>query len=191
MISSWTWRTPSAMPRDASKRPQITSSFTAFALAPGVLKTGIPISVILSTGMLLVPAPQRAMARTLDSTSSSCSLCERSKMAWGLESPPCSTICACLRRGQVNTVWLAAGLHSKSKLLLINGTNLVLPLWKSVQTRGRNCIKGLHIKRRTIVSIITCWTRSRNLQSARLAVLSPRPTQIPLQHAPFPAPWLP
>ena len=41
----------------------MTSSFTALALAPGVLNTTIPFSEQRSMGMLLVPAPARAMAR--------------------------------------------------------------------------------------------------------------------------------
>ncbi len=34
--------------------------------------------------MLLVPAPQRAIARTVTSTSDSCSLCDRKRMACAL-----------------------------------------------------------------------------------------------------------
>ena len=47
----------------------ITSSFTALAFEPGVLNTGMPSSVSSSTGMLLVPAPHRAMARVEGGTS--------------------------------------------------------------------------------------------------------------------------
>ena len=39
-----------------------TSSATALALAPGVLKTTMPCSLHRSRGMLLTPAPARAMA---------------------------------------------------------------------------------------------------------------------------------
>ena len=46
-------------PRNSSHR---TSSLTALAFAPGVLKTTIPFSVHLSMGMLLTPAPARATA---------------------------------------------------------------------------------------------------------------------------------
>ena len=45
------------MPLDASNKPQTTSSFTAFALAPGLLNTTIPLSVASDTGMLSTPAP--------------------------------------------------------------------------------------------------------------------------------------
>ena len=48
-----------------------TSSFTAFALAPGVLKTGIPRSLHRARGMLLTPAPARAIAVTESGISSS------------------------------------------------------------------------------------------------------------------------
>ena len=76
---------PSTMPREASSSEQTTSSLTALALAPGVLNTGMPSSVILGTGMLLVPAPQRTMQRTVGATSSGLRVCERSMMAMGDE----------------------------------------------------------------------------------------------------------
>ena len=41
-----------------------TNSFTALAFAPGVLKTGMPRSLQAESGMLLTPAPARAMAVT-------------------------------------------------------------------------------------------------------------------------------
>eukprot|EP00955_Chlamydomonas_euryale_P063332 358636-Chlamydomonas_euryale.AAC.4 len=71
------------MPRDASSSEHSTSSLTALALAPGVLNTGMPSSVMRATGMLLVPAPQRTMHLTDGATSDSCSLCERSRIAAG------------------------------------------------------------------------------------------------------------
>ena len=43
----------------------ITSSATALALAPGVLNTTMPCSLQRSSGMLLTPAPARAMASRL------------------------------------------------------------------------------------------------------------------------------
>ena len=58
------------MPREESNIPQITSSFTAFAFAPGVLKTTIPFSVASLIGMLLVPAPALAIHKRLLSKSS-------------------------------------------------------------------------------------------------------------------------
>ena len=44
------------------RRAAITSSLTALAFAPGVLKTTMPSSVHLSRGILFVPAPALAMA---------------------------------------------------------------------------------------------------------------------------------
>ena len=52
-------------------RPETTSSFTALALAPGVLKTTVPIFAHLSMGMLLTPAPARAMASSVFGISTS------------------------------------------------------------------------------------------------------------------------
>ena len=45
-------------------KEQITSSLTAFAFAPGVLKTTTPCLVHSSTLILLVPAPARAMPKS-------------------------------------------------------------------------------------------------------------------------------
>ena len=56
---------PPTTSRAASKSPAITSSLTAFALAPGVLNTTIPCSAHLSRGMLFTPAPALATARRL------------------------------------------------------------------------------------------------------------------------------
>ena len=60
---SFTQRMPPFTSRDASSMPHSTSSFTELAFAPGVLKTTMPLSVQRSIGMLLTPAPARAMAR--------------------------------------------------------------------------------------------------------------------------------
>ena len=56
----------------ASSIPAITSSFTPFAFAPGVLNTTIPFSAHLSSGILLTPAPALATASRLSGSSSSC-----------------------------------------------------------------------------------------------------------------------
>ena len=56
-----------------------TSSFTAFAFAPGVLK--IPFSEHFSTGMLLTPAPALAIALTFFVNSYSCKDALLSKIA--------------------------------------------------------------------------------------------------------------
>jgi hypothetical protein len=60
-----------------------TSSFTAFAFAPGALKTGTPRALIAATGMLLVPAPARPIARTLAGISIACISAERTSTASG------------------------------------------------------------------------------------------------------------
>jgi hypothetical protein len=63
--------------------PASTSSFTALAFAPGALNTGTPRALIASTGMLLVPAPARPMARTLAGISIECMSAERTSTATG------------------------------------------------------------------------------------------------------------
>ena len=60
---SCTHLAPPITSREANSMAQITSSFTALALAPGVLNTTIPASEQRSTGMLFTPAPARAMAQ--------------------------------------------------------------------------------------------------------------------------------
>mmetsp|Transcript_18892 Transcript_18892/g.53700 ORF Transcript_18892/g.53700 Transcript_18892/m.53700 type:complete len:211 (+) Transcript_18892:759-1391(+) len=79
---SFMWLIPSTTRRLPNSKPQSTNSLTALALAPGVLNTGIPNSVMRATGMLFVPAPHLAMARTDVPTSSSFSLCDRSSREW-------------------------------------------------------------------------------------------------------------
>ena len=92
---------PSMMPRDARSMPQMTSSLTELALAPGVLNTGMPSSVIFATLQLLVPAPQRAMARHSSGTSASCSLWLRSRMACVVSAPSSSTTYLGEARGEL------------------------------------------------------------------------------------------
>ena len=70
--------------RLASKSERITSSFTAFAFAPGVLKTTTPFSVSSGIGILFVPAPARATAFTLSDKVIECISCERTRIASGL-----------------------------------------------------------------------------------------------------------
>ena len=67
-----------------SKSARRTSSFTAFALAPGVLNTTTPFSVSSGIGILLVPAPARATAFTLSESCMSCISAERTRIASGL-----------------------------------------------------------------------------------------------------------
>ena len=55
------YRLPWIIPLEERSIPQTTSSFTALAFAPGVLKTTIPLFVASSTGILLVPAPALPM----------------------------------------------------------------------------------------------------------------------------------
>ena len=63
--------------------PVKTNSCTALELAPGALKTGIPLMVISSTGILLTPAPARPIACNVSGTSQSCILNERTNTASG------------------------------------------------------------------------------------------------------------
>jgi hypothetical protein len=53
------------------------------ALAPGALNTGTPRALIAGTGMLLVPAPARAMALTLSGMAIACMSAERTSTASG------------------------------------------------------------------------------------------------------------
>ena len=53
---------PAYMPLEDINKPARTISFTAFAFAPGVLKTTTPFSEHSSTGTLLYPAPALATA---------------------------------------------------------------------------------------------------------------------------------
>ena len=74
---------PSVTRRPARTRPASTSSFTALEFAPGVLNTTTPASLHLSSGMLLTPAPARAIARRLSGSSVSCRLALRTRMPSG------------------------------------------------------------------------------------------------------------
>ena len=69
---SWTQLIPPMISRDARSIPAITSSFTPFAFAPGVLNTTIPCSAHVSRGMLLTPAPALPIAFKFLSNSMSC-----------------------------------------------------------------------------------------------------------------------
>mmetsp|Transcript_17052 Transcript_17052/g.42618 ORF Transcript_17052/g.42618 Transcript_17052/m.42618 type:complete len:256 (+) Transcript_17052:1032-1799(+) len=79
---SFMWLIPSMILLLPKSMPHKTNSLTALALAPGVLKTGIPNSVMRATGILLVPAPHLAMALTEGRISSSFNLCDRNMRAW-------------------------------------------------------------------------------------------------------------
>ena len=85
--SSAFWRHQS-MPPTMSRLPSIsahtTSSFTAFAFAPGVLNTTMPSSAQRSSGMLFTPAPARAMAHKVSENCMSCMAALRTRMpdAW-------------------------------------------------------------------------------------------------------------
>ena len=63
---------PPMISLDASSIPAITSSFTPFALAPGVLNTTIPCSAHFSSGILFTPAPALAIAFRSVANSISC-----------------------------------------------------------------------------------------------------------------------
>src|SRR6478736_1924946 len=82
------------MLRTAMNRPAMTSSFTALALAPGVLKTGMPRAASAATGMLLVPAPARATAITESGSAILCMSAERSSTASGRSIPDATSYCA-------------------------------------------------------------------------------------------------
>lgn len=64
----------------ASSIPAITSSFTPFAFAPGVLNTTIPSSAQRSSGILFTPAPARAIAFKFSPNSISCILALRTRI---------------------------------------------------------------------------------------------------------------
>ena len=78
----------------------MTSSATALALAPGVLNTTMPCSVHWSMGMLLVPAPARAMASRLLGRATSCRSALRTRM-------PCASLASLLISN-----WLAGSFAS-------------------------------------------------------------------------------
>ena len=63
--SPWVHWAASATLRLPAISIPMTSSATALALAPGVLNTTMPCSLQRSSGMLLTPAPARAMASRL------------------------------------------------------------------------------------------------------------------------------
>ena len=69
---AFTHSIPPIISREAKSNPAITSSFTPFALAPGVLKTTIPFSAQVFRGILLTPAPALATAFTLSGNTVSC-----------------------------------------------------------------------------------------------------------------------
>src|SRR5436190_378804 len=69
--------------RAASSMPASTSSFTAFAFAPGALNTGTPRFDSAATGMLFTPAPARPTASREGPNSRLCRSAERTRMACG------------------------------------------------------------------------------------------------------------
>ena len=71
-LFSFTHSIPPTISRHASNIPAITSSFTPFAFAPGELNTTIPCSAHFTSGMLLTPAPARAIASIFSGSSRSC-----------------------------------------------------------------------------------------------------------------------
>ena len=71
-LSDRTQYIPPTMSLAASSIPAITSSFTPFALAPGVLNTAIPCSEHFPRGMLLTPAPALPITQSLSENSISC-----------------------------------------------------------------------------------------------------------------------
>src|SRR3954471_19956968 len=69
--------------RAAMSMPASTSSFTAFAFAPGALNTGMPRLESAATGILLTPAPARPTARSDGPNSCLCRSAERTRIAQG------------------------------------------------------------------------------------------------------------
>ena len=90
-IVAWSVRCPNVLtkfapcttPRALKTSAAITNSFTAFAFAPGVLKTGMPRSVQTATGILFTPAPALAIARTVSGNLSAPMVALRTKIASG------------------------------------------------------------------------------------------------------------
>ena len=82
-LNVWTQSSPSLIGRAAMIIAANTSSLTALAFAPGVLKTTTPASEHSSTGTLLTPAPARAMAFKLSGNSMPCSFSLRRMMPSG------------------------------------------------------------------------------------------------------------
>ena len=72
------------MSRDDKNNPAITNSFTAFAFAPGELKTTIPCSIHFSIGILFTPAPALPTANKESANFISCILKLRKRIASGL-----------------------------------------------------------------------------------------------------------
>ena len=71
---------PPKMSRLPRSKAQITISFTALALAPGVLKTTMPSSAQRYNGILFTPAPARAIARKPEGNCISCIAALRTRM---------------------------------------------------------------------------------------------------------------
>ena len=74
---------PETILRELKNSAHSTSSLTAFALAPGVLNTTMPCSLQRFKGILLTPAPARAIANRFSGSSASSILAERTKIASG------------------------------------------------------------------------------------------------------------
>src|SRR5687767_725691 len=93
--------------RAAMSMPASTSSFTALALAPGALNTGMPRLESAATGMLLTPAPARPTARSDAPNSNLCRSCERTRMAHGsLDSLTTEYVSAGKRFSPTCAIWL-------------------------------------------------------------------------------------
>ena len=93
---------PPTISREARSIPARTSSLTPFAFAPGVLNTTIPFSAHASTGMLLTPAPARAMTLTCSGSSMSCIFALLTKTASALFR---SSVCLYSSPNRPRPVW--------------------------------------------------------------------------------------
>ena len=132
---------------EASKSAHIASSLTALALAPGLLKTTIPDSAHLSTGILFTPAPALAIARRFEPNSISCILAERTIIASGFETSS-PTVYLLLSNLSVPT----AAILFKVKMLYIKNISLIIFIIiyllnhkfsaKVILQDFRNCLKS-------------------------------------------------
>src|SRR5690606_6421085 len=102
-----------------SSMPASTSSLTALAFAPGALNTGTPRPLIAATGMLLVPAPARAIARTDRGIVVECRSAERSRIASGeARSGPTAYRGAGSSASPLSEIWFSTSTRIGSRISL-------------------------------------------------------------------------
>src|SRR5688572_3705965 len=113
--------------RLATIRPAITSSLTALALAPGALKTGIPRSVMVTTGMLFTPAPARPIAFSEGPNVALCRSADRRRIASGsgISAPVMNRSCGSLASPAAEMLLSVCTLNMGSRVVRISGSRLV------------------------------------------------------------------